>query len=74
MNLNLRPIFAICSFYSALYLFCLYFKENNTIKVIEKGNKSRTISFGNNLAALLWQCVEDREKYFPDIPWPRPMW
>ena len=40
--------------------------ENNTIKVVEKGNKVRTIKFGNNLAALIWQCIEDREKYFPD--------
>ena len=40
--------------------------ENNTIKVIEKGNKVRTISFGNNLNALIWQCIEDREKYFPE--------
>lgn len=40
--------------------------DNNTIKVIEKGNKVRTISFGNNLNALIWQCIEDREKYFPE--------
>lgn len=40
--------------------------DNNTIKVVEKGNKVRTISFGNNLAALLWQCMEDRKKYYPD--------
>lgn len=39
--------------------------ENNTIKVVEKGNKVRTISFGNNLGALIWQCIEDREKHFP---------
>lgn len=38
--------------------------ENNTIKVVEKGNKVRTINFGNNLGELLWQCVEDREKCF----------
>ena len=40
--------------------------ENNTIKVVEKGNKVRNIKFGDNLAALIWQCIEDREKYFPD--------
>lgn len=40
--------------------------ENNTIKVVEKGNKVRTIKFGNNLAALIWQCIEDRDKYFPN--------
>ena len=39
--------------------------ENNTIKVVEKGNKTRFISFGNNLSALIWQCINDREKYFP---------
>lgn len=39
--------------------------ENNTIKVVEKGDKTRTIAFGNNLGALIWECIEDREKYFP---------
>jgi site-specific recombinase XerD len=39
--------------------------ENNTIKVVEKGNKVRTIKFGDNLAALIWQCIEDRERYYP---------
>lgn len=38
--------------------------ENNTIKVVEKGNKIRIINFGNNLNELLWQCITDREKYF----------
>lgn len=38
--------------------------ECNTIKVVEKGNKIRTINFGNNLGELIWQCVIDREKYF----------
>lgn len=40
--------------------------ENNTIKVIEKGNKIRTIHFGNNLGELIWKCMKDREKYFPN--------
>ena len=40
--------------------------ENNTIKVIEKGDKIRTIKFGDNLNALITQCIEDREKYFPN--------
>jgi site-specific recombinase XerD len=40
--------------------------ENNTIKVVEKGNKTRVISFGNNLGALIWQCIEDRNEYFFD--------
>lgn len=38
--------------------------NNNTIKVVEKGNKVRTISFGDNLNALLWSCIADRDKYF----------
>ena len=40
--------------------------DNNTIKVVEKGNKVRTINFGDNLNALIWECINDREKYFPD--------
>lgn len=39
--------------------------ENNTIRVVEKGNKTRTISFGDNLGALIWKCIQDREVYFP---------
>lgn len=39
--------------------------DNNTINVVEKGNKIRTIRFGDNLGVLIWQCIEDREKYFP---------
>lgn len=38
--------------------------ENYTINVIEKGNKIRTINFGENLATLIAQCINDREKYF----------
>lgn len=38
--------------------------ENNTIQVIEKGNKVRLISFGDNLNALIAQCLADRDKYF----------
>lgn len=38
--------------------------DNNTIKVVEKGNKVRTINFGNNLNELLWQCIKDRDVYF----------
>jgi site-specific recombinase XerD len=40
--------------------------ENNTIKVIEKGNKIRTINFGNNLNMLIYNCIKDRDKYFPN--------
>lgn len=39
--------------------------DNYTISVIEKGNKIRTINFGENLATLISQCIKDREKYFP---------
>ena len=39
--------------------------DNNTIKVVEKGNKIRTIAFGDNLGTLIWQCIQDRDKYFP---------
>ena len=38
--------------------------ENYTINVIEKGNKIRTINFGENLATVIVQCINDREKYF----------
>lgn len=40
--------------------------DNNAIKVVEKGNKTRTINFGDNLNALICQCIEDRNKYFPE--------
>jgi len=39
---------------------------NHTISVVEKGNKVRAISFGDNLAELIKQCIEDRETYFPN--------
>ena len=38
--------------------------ENYTINVIEKGNKIRTINFGENLALLISQCINDRQRYF----------
>ena len=38
--------------------------DNYTINVIEKGNKIRTISFGENLALLIAQCIKDRNEYF----------
>ena len=40
--------------------------ENHTIDVIEKGNKVRTINFGENLALLIEQCINDRNKYYPN--------
>ena len=38
--------------------------KRRTINVIEKGNKIRTIQFGENLEILLKQCIIDRERYF----------
>lgn len=38
--------------------------DNYTINVIEKGNKIRTINFGENLALLISQCIKDRNEYF----------
>lgn len=41
--------------------------ENNTIKVIEKGDKTRYINFGDNLKELIVKCIEDREKSFSNV-------
>jgi site-specific recombinase XerD len=41
--------------------------ENKTIKVIEKGDKTRYINFGDNLKGLIVECIEDREKSFSNI-------
>jgi integrase/recombinase XerC len=38
--------------------------SNNTIKVIEKGNKTRTIQFGTNMRQLLLSWLKDRELFF----------
>ena len=38
--------------------------NNYTINVIEKGNKIRTIKFGENLASLIEQCIKDRDRYY----------
>lgn len=40
--------------------------SNNTIKVIEKGSKVRTVQFGTNMRALLLSWLKDRELYFSD--------
>ena len=40
--------------------------NNYTINVIEKGNKIRTIRFGENLALLISQCIKDRDRYYPN--------
>ena len=39
---------------------------NYSINVVEKGNKVRSISFGENLACLIRQCIYDRDMYFPN--------
>jgi integrase/recombinase XerC len=38
--------------------------NENRIKVIEKGNKTRYIRFGEKTKELIYTCVEDRGKYF----------
>lgn len=40
--------------------------DNYTINVIEKGNKIRTIKFGENLALLITQYIQDRNRYYPN--------
>ena len=41
--------------------------DNNTIKVIEKGDKTRYINFGDNLKELIVKCIDDREKSFSNV-------
>ena len=38
--------------------------NENRIKVIEKGNKTRYIRFGENTKTLINSCIVDRNKYF----------
>jgi site-specific recombinase XerD len=40
---------------------------NNTLQVIEKGNKYRVIYFGDNLKEKIIAWIEDRNKYFSDV-------
>ena len=40
--------------------------SNNTIKVVEKGNKTRSVKFGSNMRGLLLSWLKDRELYFSD--------
>lgn len=42
--------------------------QNNTIRVVEKGNKNRTMNFGENLRQKLVAWLDDRDEYFYDIP------
>ena len=39
---------------------------NNTIRVVEKGNKARSVKFGTNMRGLLLSWMKDREIYFSD--------
>lgn len=39
---------------------------NNTIRVIEKGNKTRSVQFGTNMRGALLSWLKDREIYFSD--------
>lgn len=41
--------------------------ENNTIKVIEKGDKTRYINFGDNLKLLIENCINDRKQSFSNV-------
>ena len=41
--------------------------ENNTLQVVEKGNKYRTLYFGENLKEKLIAWIEDRDEYFSDV-------
>ena len=42
--------------------------DNNTINVIEKGNKIRVVRFGANLNQLIRDCIADRNHYYPHAP------
>lgn len=39
---------------------------NNTINVIEKGDKIRVVRFGKNLNELISNCIKDRNHYYPN--------
>lgn len=41
--------------------------ENNTIKVVEKRMKTKTIQFGNNTKVLLQDWMATREQYYGDV-------
>jgi integrase/recombinase XerC len=40
--------------------------SNNTIKVVEKGNKTRSVQVGTNMRGILLSWLKDRELYFSD--------
>lgn len=41
--------------------------NNNTIKVVEKRTKTKTIKFGDNTKALLQDWIKTREEYYKDV-------
>lgn len=41
--------------------------KNNTIRVVEKGNKLRVMNFGDNLKEKLVAWLDDRDKYFLNV-------
>jgi site-specific recombinase XerD len=41
--------------------------DNNTIKVVEKRTKTKTIQFGDNTKALLQDWMTTREQYYGDV-------
>lgn len=42
--------------------------NTNRIKVVEKGNKTRYIMFGEKIKKQINNCLKDRERYFSDVP------
>ena len=44
--------------------------DNNTIKVVEKRMKTKTIQFGNNTKMLLQDWIKTREKHYGDVDTP----
>lgn len=41
--------------------------KNNTLQVVEKGNKYRVINFGENLKEKIIAWIDDRNMYFSDV-------
>ena len=42
--------------------------QNNTIRVVEKGNKYRIMHFGDNLKQKIIAWLNDRDEYFYNVP------
>ncbi len=41
--------------------------DNNTIRVIEKGNKYRIINFGENLKEKIIAWINDKDEFYPNV-------